>query len=152
MTERPSLLATASRRLSSSISSDKNEFSEKHDDHAPPIGLDMAGHDTFLLGPKVVLLDSFIVDLLNVDTSAQTFKLKLLLNMDWEDDGTIGPEVKNKRGLGRRKGSLNGLYNTDLRDTYKTGKYVLLPEFCDDPLSTTWNPGEPAVCKIFVGV
>ena len=73
------------------------EFSDRYDTHAPPVGLDMAGHDTFLMGPKVVILDSFIVDLLHVDTSAQTFRLKLLLNMDWEDDGTIEPEVKFKR-------------------------------------------------------
>lgn len=80
---------------------DVTEFSDNYDETAPPVGPEMTGHDTFLLGPKVVLLDSFVVDLLHVDTSAQTFRLKLLLNMDWEDDGTIEPEVKFKRGLGR---------------------------------------------------
>ena len=83
------------------MSKDVEQFSESYDNTAPAVGLDMAGHDTSLLGPKVVLLDSFIVDLLAVDTSAQTFRLKLLLNMDWEDDGTIEPEGKAKRNLGR---------------------------------------------------
>src|SRR6056300_663553 len=103
----------------------------------------MAGHDTFLLGPKAVILDSFIVDLLHVDTSAQTFRLKLLLNMDWEDDGTIEPEVKFKRGLGRKTGSgrsHSGGYSDmsasdTLREattrTYKTGKYVLKKEYIE---------------------
>lgn len=125
----------------------------------------MAGHDTFLMGPKAVILDSFIVDLLHVDTSAQTFRIKLVLNMDWEDDGTIEPEVKFKRGLGRKgvssrsndssaagglSGSGSGAINsTTVRtltkmasgdSTYKTGKYVLKKDYFDDPLSTTWNP------------
>ena len=60
---------------------DVEHFPESYDKTAPPVGMDMAGHDTFLLGPKVVLLDAFIVDLLDVDTSAQTFKLKLILNL-----------------------------------------------------------------------
>ena len=60
---------------------DVEHFPETYDHRAPPVGMDMAGHDTFLLGPKVVLLDAFIVDLLDVDTSAQTFKLKLILNL-----------------------------------------------------------------------
>jgi hypothetical protein len=119
----------------------------------------MAGHDTFLMGPKVVIFDSFIVDLLHVDTSAQTFRLKLLLNMDWEDDGTIEPEVKFKRGLGRKGASgrsnngelsssitstadnLKSLRSTGADSTtYKTGKYVLKKEYLEDPLGTTWNP------------
>ena len=119
----------------------------------------MAGHDTFLMGPKVVILDSFIVDLLHVDTSAQTFRLKLLLNMDWEDDGTIEPEMKFKRGLGRILPSevertvsgQNNVMKSTARTlksmgssidniTYKTGKYVLKKDYIDDPLSTTWNP------------
>lgn len=136
------------------------EFSDRYDAYAPPVGLDMAGHDTFLMGPKVVILDSFIVDLLHVDTSAQTFRLKLLLNMDWEDDGTIEPEVKFKRGLGRkgtssRSTELSGssgdnITNSTARtlktmgsnvgSTYKTGKYVLKKDYSDDPLGTTWNP------------
>ncbi|KAL7537440.1 hypothetical protein ACHAXR_007824, partial [Thalassiosira sp. AJA248-18] len=82
-------------------SNDVAKFSESYDGSALPVGLDMAGHDTYLMGPKVVMLDSFIVDLLTVDTSAQTFRLKLLVNMDWEDDGTIEPELKAKRNLGR---------------------------------------------------
>eukprot|EP00584_Thalassiosira_punctigera_P006481 CAMPEP_0172536304 /NCGR_PEP_ID=MMETSP1067-20121228/8094_1 /TAXON_ID=265564 ORGANISM="Thalassiosira punctigera, Strain Tpunct2005C2" /NCGR_SAMPLE_ID=MMETSP1067 /ASSEMBLY_ACC=CAM_ASM_000444 /LENGTH=110 /DNA_ID=CAMNT_0013321351 /DNA_START=219 /DNA_END=547 /DNA_ORIENTATION=- len=86
-------------------STDANLFSENVDAYAPPVGLDMGGHDTYLMGPKVVILDSFVIDLLHVDTSAQTFRLKLLLNMDWEDDGTIEPEVKAKRNLGRGAGS-----------------------------------------------
>ena len=116
----------------------------------------MGGHDTFLMGPKTVILDSFIVDLMHVDTSAQTFRLKLLLNMDWEDDGTIEPEVKYKRGLGRRKHSersvsdvgesvVNATARTfksisSVDSTYKTGKYVLKKDYIDDPLGTTWNP------------
>jgi len=108
------------------------------------------------MGPKTVILDSFIVDLMHVDTSAQTFRLKLLLNMDWEDDGTIEPEVKYKRGLGRRKHSERSVsdvgeavVNTTARtfksmssvdSTYKTGKYVLKKDYIDDPLGTTWNP------------
>ena len=125
----------------------------------------MAGHDTFLLGPKAVILDSFIVDLLHVDTSAQTFRLKLLLNMDWEDDGTIEPEVKFKRGLGRkgtsrrtnsdssemtlshnlpdsvRDATVRTIKNLgSMESTYKTGKYVLRKDYFDDPLATTWNP------------
>ena len=125
----------------------------------------MAGHDTFLMGPKAVIFDSFIVDLLHVDTGAQTFRLKLLLSMDWEDDGTIEPEVKFKRGLGRKatsgrhhsqgssgdisadrmpesvsKGGLLKSIGSNHMDTYKTGKYVLKKEYLDDPLATTWNP------------
>ena len=98
---RTSFSSSHSASLASNISADVQEFSDKYDGSAPPVGLDMAGHDTFLLGPKVVMLDSFVVDLLHVDTSAQTFKLKLLVNMDWEDDGTIEPEYKAKRNLGR---------------------------------------------------
>lgn len=41
-----------------------------------------------------VMLDSFIIDLLNIDNGAQTFRLKLLVNMDWEYYGTIEPELK----------------------------------------------------------
>jgi len=118
----------------------------------------MAGHDTFLMGPKAVILDSFIVDLLHVDTSAQTFRLKLLLNMDWEDDGTIEPEVKYKRGLGRKGISSRSddsvvsesvIHTTartlksmgsGIENTYKTGKYVLKKDYIEDPLGTTWNP------------
>lgn len=120
----------------------------------------MGGHDTFLMGPKTVILDSFIVDLLHVDTSAQTFRLKLLLNMDWEDDGTIEPEVKYKRGLGRKiqpnrstsdvGDSVRSTTEKTLQkigssvtsggNTYKTGKYVLKKNYIDDPLGTTWNP------------
>ena len=126
------------------VSADKQNFPEKFDDSAPAVGLDMAGHDTFIMGPKVVLLDSFIVDLLEVDTSAQTFSIKLLLNIDWDDDGTIEPEVKAKRGLGRKvkKNIVGGIPNNSdhqtTNDTYKTGKYVLRPEFSDH--LTTWNP------------
>ena len=148
------------------ISADVSEFSDKYDETAPPVGMDMAGHDTFLLGPKTVMLDSFVVDLLHVDTSAQTFKLKLLVNMDWEDDGTIEPEYKAKRNLGRT-GTSNFLSRrsshtsdeggdppssfpryigrtttnmSNATDTYKTGKYVLKPEFGEDPLTSTWSP------------
>lgn len=73
--------STRSSHLSRSASSDVEHFPEMYDPTAPAVGTDMAGHDTFLLGPKVVLLDAFIVDLLDVDTSAQTFKLKMILNM-----------------------------------------------------------------------
>lgn len=90
-----------SRSISNHINSDLQEFSDDYNAYAPPVGLDMAGHDMYLRGAKVVMLDSFVVDLLNVDTSAQTFRIKLLLNMDWEDDGTIEPEVKTKRNLGK---------------------------------------------------
>ena len=76
-------------------------FATNYDATIPPVELDMSGHDITLLGPKLVVLDSFVVDLLNVDTSAQTFQLKLILNMDWEDDGIIEPEYKAKRNLGR---------------------------------------------------
>ena len=110
----------------------------------------MAGHDTTIMGPKVVVMDSFIVDLLSVDTSAQTFKLKLLLNMDWEDDGTLEPETKAKRNLGRTRddGSANSrsvegsrrAMGFDSSDHYKTGKYVLKKELREDPLASTWNP------------
>ena len=121
-------------RMSNAALKDDDEFSESYDLAADPVGLDMAGHDTYLLGPKTVMLDSFVIDLLNVDTGAQTFRLKLLVNMDWEDDGTIEPELKHKRNLGRR-----GNENHD-GDVYKTGKYVLRHDFREDPLSTTWNP------------
>eukprot|EP00578_Thalassiosira_sp_NH16_P027767 CAMPEP_0181102506 /NCGR_PEP_ID=MMETSP1071-20121207/14357_1 /TAXON_ID=35127 /ORGANISM="Thalassiosira sp., Strain NH16" /LENGTH=461 /DNA_ID=CAMNT_0023185495 /DNA_START=239 /DNA_END=1621 /DNA_ORIENTATION=+ len=137
------------------INHDVSEFSDAFDETAPPVGLDMAGHDMYLLGPKVVMLDSFVVDLLHVDTSAQTFRLKLLVNMDWEDDGTIMAEFKAKRNLGRATNML-GLNNdhegsrassgsiardnSRSKDSYKTGKYVLKRDFQDDPLSTTWNP------------
>ncbi|KAL7550707.1 hypothetical protein ACHAWF_013945 [Thalassiosira exigua] len=148
------------------VNNDVEEFSESYDPSAPPVGLDMGGHDTYLMGPKVVMLDSFVVDLLHVDTSAQTFRLKLLLNMDWEDDGTIESEYKAKRNLGRttleqsmfRTGAagsdFSGASKGALRSTssvgddsvgaasgaYKTGKYVLKREFQDDPLGSTWNP------------
>lgn len=117
----------------SHVNQDVAEFSN-FDETAPPVGMDMGGHDTLLQGPKIVMLDSFVVDLLNVDTSAQTFQLKLLVNMDWEDDGTILPEVKAKRVLGRNSSS------TDSCGVYKTGKYVLKDRFTESPLDTTWNP------------
>mmetsp|Transcript_33010 Transcript_33010/g.63067 ORF Transcript_33010/g.63067 Transcript_33010/m.63067 type:complete len:562 (-) Transcript_33010:283-1968(-) len=101
------------------INSDVAEFSENFDDTAPPTGLDMAGHDTYLMGPKIVMLDSFVVDLLNVDTSAQTFRLKLLLNMDWEDDGTIKPETKAKRNLGRSGSSTSSLIGNSISETFQ---------------------------------
>jgi hypothetical protein len=77
------------------LAQDADEFSESYDHSAIPVGTDMTGHDIPLLGPKTVMLDAFIIDLQTVDTSAQTFRLKLLVNMDWEDDGTIEPEVKS---------------------------------------------------------
>ena len=123
-----------SRRIED-VLKDANEFSESYDSAEYPVGLDMAGHDTHLRGPKIVMLDSCVIDLLKVDTGAQTFKLKLLVNMDWEDDGTIEPELKCKRNLGRR-----GSYDSQDEDVYKTGKYVLRHGFREDPLSTTWNP------------
>ena len=148
------------------VAADVREFSDKYDRTAPPVGLDMAGHDTFLLGPKTVMLDSFVVDLLHVDTSAQTFKLKLLVNMDWEDDGTIEEEYRAKRAMGRtfitnansnfaRRFSNSSVGESSVGSSnpksersntthessvYKTGKYVLKPEFADDPLATTWTP------------
>jgi hypothetical protein len=128
--------------LNKSLASDVENFPEAYDESAPPVGTDMTGHDTFLLGPKIVLLDSFIIDLLEVDTSAQTFKLKMILNLDWEDDGTIEPEKKLKRNLKKRV-SLNNdvsLTRADSTDFYRTGKYVSRKEFSEDPLSTTWNP------------
>jgi hypothetical protein len=118
---------------------DGDEFSEVFDSGAPPVGLNMAGHDTHLMGPKTVMLDSFVIDLLNVDTGAQTFKLKLLLNMDWEDDGTVVPETKTKRNL-RSSAEDVGRRDSNNGSEYKTGKYVLKSEFRDDPISTTWNP------------
>jgi len=131
------------------VAEDAAQFSDKFDTTAPSTGLDMAGHDTFLLGPKLVILDAFVVDLLDVDTSAQTFRLKLMLNMDWEDDGTIEPEVRAKRNLGRTQtfmensksfgSDVSGSRQTNT-STYKTGKYVLKPEYADDPLPTMWNP------------
>mmetsp|Transcript_47093 Transcript_47093/g.100133 ORF Transcript_47093/g.100133 Transcript_47093/m.100133 type:complete len:189 (+) Transcript_47093:62-628(+) len=85
--------------------------------------------------------------------------------MDWEDDGTIQPEVKAKRNLGRtainmgssnmsltsgtssgmdayvRAASSDGASSSHQSgDTYRTGKYVLKREFREDPLATTWNP------------
>ncbi|KAL3802681.1 hypothetical protein HJC23_012005 [Cyclotella cryptica] len=137
--------------LNSSMAYDVGNFPEAYDITAPPVGTDMAGHDTFLLGPKVVLLDSFIVDLLNVDTSAQTFKLKLILNLDWVDDGTIEPETKAKRNLrktSRAESFMDGESSLDLNrassgshmDYYKTGKYIPRRQYIEDPLSTTWNP------------
>jgi len=149
-----------SQSIANHINKDVTEFSDNFDDTAPPTGLDMAGHDTYLMGPKIVMLDSFVVDLLNVDTSAQTFRIKLLLNMDWEDDGTIKPETKAKRNLGRSGSSTSSLLgssadifqlrssklgssvtnNTGGGGTYKTGKYVLKKEFREDELGTTWNP------------
>ncbi|KAK1740381.1 hypothetical protein QTG54_009331 [Skeletonema marinoi] len=149
---------SCAQSLVNHVNSDVAEFSDRYDNDAPPVGLDMAGHDTFLMGPKAVILDSFIVDLLHVDTSAQTFRLKLLLNMDWEDDGTIEPEVKYKRGLGRKGISSRSddsvvsesvIHTTartlksmgsGIENTYKTGKYVLKKDYIEDPLGTTWNP------------
>jgi hypothetical protein len=139
----------ARRRIT--VDADTAEFSRSYDSSAEPVGLDMAGHDTYLLGPKIVMLDSFIIDLLNVDTGAQTFRLKLLVNMDWEDDGTIEPELKAKRNL---RPSYNEMETPSSISTfgrrtsessqegtaYKTGKYILKREFRDDALSTTWNP------------
>ena len=124
---------------------DEGVFTNNYDSTAPPVELDMSGHDTYLLGPKIVMLDTFVVDLLNVDTSAQTFRLKLILNMDWEDDGTIEPEVKAKRNLGRtvsqkKRGSIDSSHSYENESIYRTGKYVLRQEFRDDPLSITWNP------------
>mmetsp|Transcript_41915 Transcript_41915/g.76637 ORF Transcript_41915/g.76637 Transcript_41915/m.76637 type:complete len:528 (+) Transcript_41915:65-1648(+) len=140
--------------MASYIKTDVSEFSDNFDNSAPPVGLDMAGHDTYLMGPKTVMLDSFVVDLLNVDTSAQTFRLKLLLNMDWEDDGTIEPETKAKRNLGRintftsedsTRATTNGSFrsgksNDSYSSAYKTGKYVPKREFREDSLASTWNP------------
>jgi len=155
----------AAQSIAGHINNDLTEFSENYDPFAPPVGMDMGGHDTYLMGPKAVMLDTFVVDLLHVDTSAQTFRLKLLLNMDWEDDGTIQPEVKAKRNLGRtainmgssnmsltsgtssgmdayvRAASSDGASSSHQSgDTYRTGKYVLKREFREDPLATTWNP------------
>mmetsp|Transcript_13019 Transcript_13019/g.28110 ORF Transcript_13019/g.28110 Transcript_13019/m.28110 type:complete len:517 (-) Transcript_13019:193-1743(-) len=112
----------SAQSIAKHINDDVKEFGENFDDTAPPAGLDMAGHDTTLMGPKSVILDSFVVDLLNVDTSAQTFHLKLLLNMDWEDDGTIEPETKAKRNLGRYNIAPNSeadvpLYNSNTAGT-----------------------------------
>ncbi len=134
------------------------EFSDRYDAYAPPVGLDMAGHDTFLMGPKAVILDSFIVDLLHVDTSAQTFRLKLLLNMDWEDDGIIEPEFKAKRNLGRtgsskkqvQRGSMESICSTTtngIDDAYRTGKYVLKQTYRDEnlPLASENNYPEGSV-------
>ena len=131
-----------SRSIHTDISNDVQEFSQDYDGSAPPVGLDMVGHDMYLMGPKVVMLDSFVVDLLHVDTSAQTFRLKLLVNMDWEDDGTIEPETKAKRNLtATSKRMIPRRSSTgDDSECYKTGKYVLREEFRDDPLATTWNP------------
>jgi hypothetical protein len=156
----------ARRQSLLAITKDIGEFSESYDNAAEPVGVNMDGHDTYLLGPKTVMLDSFVIDLLNVDTGAQTFRLKLLVNMDWEDDGIIVPEMKAKRNLRsshnenetspapstftrqnsdwnqgnhrRRSSDWNGSQGS--QDVYKTGKYILKQEFRDDPLSTTWNP------------
>ena len=98
---RTHLTHSSSERVQRHVTEDVENLSDNYDATAPSVGLDMAGHDQHLLGPKVVILDAFVVDLLNVDTSAQTFRLKLMLNLDWEDDGTIEPEVKAKRNLGR---------------------------------------------------
>lgn len=151
----------ANQSIAGHINHDVSEFSDTFDETAPPVGLDMAGHDMYLLGPKIVMLDSFVVDLLHVDTSAQTFRLKVLVNMDWEDDGTIMAEFKAKRNLGRTttaqfgnqnsvmsdeqdgrasSSSIAGDNHKSSKDSYKTGKYVLKKDFQDDPLSTTWNP------------
>ena len=170
-----------SQSIAGQINDDVQEFSDNFDGSAPPVGLDMAGHDTNLMGAKIVMLDSFVVDLLNVDTSAQTFRLKLLINMDWEDDGTIEPEIKAKRGLGRtflmkssgiedssdlsggdrsrRPSWMNNRGNSGIlagseyqningsrgtsnapKTHYKTGKFVLKKECCEEPLACTWNP------------
>jgi hypothetical protein len=131
------------------LARDCSEFSESYDPSAYPVGVDMGGHDTHLLGPKTVMLDAFVIDLLHVDTGAQTFRLKLLVNMDWEDDGTIEPEMKYRRNLGRRGsssgsngGGSGGEHVATMADmdVYKTGKFVPRREYRDDPLSTTWNP------------
>ncbi|KAL9185921.1 hypothetical protein ACHAXT_003698 [Thalassiosira profunda] len=163
---RPTVVHGGLSQSTAIVNHDADEFSEAYDYSAPPVGLDMSGHDRFLMGAKVVMLDGFIVDLLNVDTSAQTFRLKLLVNLDWEDDGTIEPEVRAKRNLGRtgtgilsRRKSIesSGSNVSDDSSTvrrgltrdpsarsdssvYKTGKYVLKQPFVEDPLATTWNP------------
>ena len=139
----------SNRRMSAIyLARDADEFSESYDHSAIPVGADMTGHDIPLLGPKTVMLDAFIIDLQTVDTSAQTFRLKLLANVDWEDDGTIEPEVKGKRGnLGssstsgssssRSLSSSNGA-----SEVYKTGKYVLKTEYrnSDENYSCRWDP------------
>lgn len=143
------------------------EFSKHFVKTTSPIWLDRAGHDTHLMGPKIVMLHSFMVNLLDVDTSAQTFWLKLMLNMDWKDDSTIKTKVKQKRNLGRTgaaampldgsmikkfgPGILGGSTSSlgsmrshsshgRLANTYKTGKCILGKEFWEDPLDITWNP------------
>ena len=115
------------------VANDAEEFSDSYDPSAPPVGLDMDGHDTAIMGPKVVVVDAFVIDLLNVDTSAQTFQLKVRLNLDWEDDGTIEPETKAKRMMGGRAGG-------DGDGVYRTGKWALRSELREDPLALTWNP------------
>ena len=118
--------------MSAVINVDAAEFSEAYDPRARPVGLDLAGHDMAIMGPKVVVMDAFVVDLLTVDTSAQTFRAKLLLSCDWEDDGILAPEVKAKRKMGGTTLSKS--------DTYRTGKYALKEQYKDDPTGLTWNP------------
>ena len=136
----------SNRRMSAIyLAQDADEFSESYDPSAIPVGTDMTGHDIPLLGPKAVMLDAFIIDLQTVDTSEQTFRLKLLANIDWEDDGTIEPEVKSKRGnLGsstQSASSSRSLSSSSASEVYKTGKYVLKTEYRNsDDNSCCWDP------------
>ena len=136
---------SSSRRMSAMyLAQDADEFSDSYDPSAVPIGSDMSGHDIPLLGPKTVLLDTFIIDLQTVDTSAQTFRLKLLVNIDWEDDGAIEPEVKSKRSnLSGSTSSARSLSssNNSGNEVYKTGKYVLKPDYRNSSDETScWDP------------
>jgi len=87
-----------------------------------------------LMGPKVVVMDPNIFDLLEVDTVSHTFKVKMSVSLDWEDDGATEKEMIRKRGL-------RGISNRNVAvEYYWSGKYRHKPQYDEDPLSTTFNP------------
>ena len=109
-----------------------------YDPSAQPVGTLMYGHDATLLGRKVVVIDTLVVDLLDVNTSKQTFKLKLQVALDWEDDGIIQQELKDKQTLSAIavSPSTQGTSKTSTARTryrrmsnYWTGKYTMKPEY-----------------------
>ena len=109
----------------------ENPLSRKMDYEAEPIGTKMEGYDIMLLGPKPVIIDALVVDLLNVDTSSQTFQIKLQATLDWEDDGVIAMEKQQKRSL--------RISNTQ-QSFYTTGNYCISDDFIQDPENLCFNP------------
>ena len=51
----------ARRQSLLAITKDFGVFSESYDNAAEPVGVNMAGHDTYLLGPKTVMLVLWVI-------------------------------------------------------------------------------------------